>query len=158
MSVFGELHTKILKSFEKNKVEYLLIGGHAAIFYGVRRTTSDIDLFVNPTVTNGHKVISAFKDIKLDTGDLIPEDFEKEIYLSFGSYNDGVDILNFTPGVTFEEAYKNKKLFDTGELQLNIIHYLDLIKNKENLNREGNKSFIDKYDVSELRKIFKIKD
>jgi len=156
MSVFRTFHTKILDSFEKFGVEYLLIGGLAAIFYGVRRTTSDIDLFVNPTIENGEKIILALKAIQIETGDLIPEDFVKEIYLSFGGYEDGVDILNFTPGISFKDAFTNKKSIKEGQLVFHIIHYTDLIKNKESLKRAGNKSLIDQFDVSELKKIFRI--
>ncbi len=37
-------HLKFFESLNKNKVEYLLIGGTLAIAYGVPRVTKDIDI------------------------------------------------------------------------------------------------------------------
>lgn len=49
MSFFGRTHERILKRFLTYEVEFVLMGDRAAIFYGVRRTTSDIDILVKPT-------------------------------------------------------------------------------------------------------------
>jgi len=35
--------------FNKNKVEYLIVGGYALAFHGAPRFTGDIDLFVGPS-------------------------------------------------------------------------------------------------------------
>jgi hypothetical protein len=35
----------------------ILIGRHAAIYYGVRRTTGDLDILIEPTKENGAKVM-----------------------------------------------------------------------------------------------------
>ena len=34
--------------FEKHEVKYALIGGYAVIYYGVIRTTQDIDFLIKP--------------------------------------------------------------------------------------------------------------
>ena len=38
---------EILDALEREKVEYILIGGFAMILYGLPRITEDIDLFIN---------------------------------------------------------------------------------------------------------------
>ena len=155
-NVFSVPYLKLLKTFIHYEVEFLLIGGHAAIFYGVRRTTSDIDILVNPTRENGIKILKAFHDLELVIEDLIPEDFENEIYLTFGGLEDAVDLLTYTPAIDFETAFSNSKVISIGEVSIKVISVYDLIKNKQSLNRPGNKALIDLYDVSELKRIFNI--
>lgn len=41
MSFFGKTHERILRKFLTYEVEFVLVGGHAAVFYEVRRITSD---------------------------------------------------------------------------------------------------------------------
>ncbi len=66
MSILSEPYRKLIHSFNRYEVEYMFIGGHAAIFYGVRRTTSDIDILVRPSVENGKRVIEALLALNLD--------------------------------------------------------------------------------------------
>lgn len=39
MSFFSKVHERILRKFILHGVDFVLIGGHAVVFYGVRRTT-----------------------------------------------------------------------------------------------------------------------
>ena len=59
MSFFSRLHERLLGKFLTNNVEFVLIGGHAAIYHGVRRTTSDLDILVQPTEENGRRILKA---------------------------------------------------------------------------------------------------
>ena len=52
MSFFSTSHEKLIRKFIKHEVDFVLIGGHAVVFYGVRRTTSDIDILIHPTLEN----------------------------------------------------------------------------------------------------------
>jgi hypothetical protein len=40
---------ELLELFNKNKVEYLIVGGYALAFHGAPRFTGAIDLFVGPS-------------------------------------------------------------------------------------------------------------
>jgi hypothetical protein len=57
--LFSKVHERILGKFLLHGVDFVLIGDHAAVFYGVRRTTADIDILVRPTLENGKKIIKA---------------------------------------------------------------------------------------------------
>jgi hypothetical protein len=70
MSFFGKTHERILKKFLTSDVEFVLMGGHAAVFYGVRRTTSHIDILVKPTLANGERIVKAFKSLQLDISEI----------------------------------------------------------------------------------------
>jgi len=43
MSLYGKDHQALLRALLKHHVKFLIIGGHAAIYYGVNRTTGDFD-------------------------------------------------------------------------------------------------------------------
>jgi hypothetical protein len=53
----------VLDAFNRHGVEYVLVGGIAAIFLGIGRTTEDIDLFVRPTESNVAAIREALRDI-----------------------------------------------------------------------------------------------
>jgi hypothetical protein len=133
----------------------MLIGGHAAIYYGVNRNTGDIDILIEPTRENGERLLDALKKMELEIPEIKPNEFEGNLVLSFGFEPDAVDILNKTPGVEFNEAFQDANIVDFSGLKIPIINIKDLIRNKELLQRDGEKSLLDKYDAEVLKKILK---
>ncbi|MFM7852709.1 MAG: hypothetical protein ACKO96_12545, partial [Flammeovirgaceae bacterium] len=81
-----------------------------------------------------------------------------QLVLSFGFEPEAIDILNFAPGLDFNQVYKNAIQTTHGGVNSPIIDISDLIKNKEALNRPGEKSHLDKYDVEVLKKIIQKKE
>ncbi|NOS90389.1 MAG: hypothetical protein HOP30_00560 [Cyclobacteriaceae bacterium] len=134
-----------------------MIGGHAAVFYGVRRTTSDIDILVQPTLENGHRIIRAFQDLKLEINSIQASDFTMEQLFTFGVEPNAVDILNFSKGVSVETIFKNALSKKIDDFAVKIIDIRDLVKNKESLNRTGEKKLTDQLDILALRRILKSK-
>ena len=55
---------ELLKLLEKNKVEYVIVGGYAVAFHGYPRFTKDIDIFFNKSKIN----ISAIRKALLSFG------------------------------------------------------------------------------------------
>jgi hypothetical protein len=148
-------HINFLKSLQNHEVKFLILGGHAAIYYGVNRNTGDLDILIEPTVTNGLKLICVLKELQLEIPDIKPNEFESPLVLSFGFEPDAVDILNYTPGIEFSKVYSNSILVDISELKVPMIDIRDLIANKEALKRKGEKSLLDQYDLEVLKKIIK---
>lgn len=155
MSYFGKVHERILRKFIAYDVDFVLMGGHAAVYYGVRRTTSDIDILVRPNAENGSRILDAFKSLKLETDDLQASDFSQEQVFTFGMEPDAVDILTFSKGVSVEEIFRNATHTKIDDLSLKIIDIRDLLKNKENLQRTSEKGLIDQQDILALRRILK---
>lgn len=155
MSFFSTAHERLLRKFILHEVDFILIGGHAAVYHGVRRTTSDIDILVRPTLENGKKILDAFKDLQLEVFDIEPADFEKDQVFTFGLEPDAVDILTFSKGVPIDEAFKNAVQVKLDNLRIRIIDIRDLIKNKENLNRPSEKGLVDQQDILALKRILK---
>lgn len=53
---------ELMATFEKNEVEYIVIGGLAINLHGFARNTEDIDLFINPLDDNIKKLqVSLFE-------------------------------------------------------------------------------------------------
>jgi predicted nucleotidyltransferase len=57
---------ELMTSFEKNDVEYILIGGLAINLHGFARNTQDIDLFVNPNKENISKLQNSLFEVFSD--------------------------------------------------------------------------------------------
>jgi hypothetical protein len=158
MSFYSDEHIKLLKSLLAFQVKFILVGGHAAIYYGVNRNTGDLDILIEPTQQNGQRLLNALKSIGLEVPDIPLKEFETELVLSFGLEPDAVDILNFTPGIEFNSAFDKAHRVNFSELKIPIIDIRDLISNKEQLKRKGEKSLLDKYDAEVLKKILKRKE
>lgn len=148
-------HIRFLKSLLKFNVKFLIIGGHASIYYGVRRTTSDLDILIEPTQDNGKKLLAAFSDLNLEVPEILPSEFEKNLVLAFGFEPDAIDIINYTPGVDIEAVFKNSVSVDFSGIKVPMMDIRDLVKNKEALHREGEKALMDKYDAEVLKKIIR---
>ena len=141
----------------ENGVKFLIVGGQAAIYYGVRRGTGDLDLLIEPTRENGEKILNAFHQLNLIVDEIKPEEFEQPLFFGLGFEPDAVDILTTTPGIDFQSAYDNAQEIQDTDIVIKIISIGDLIKSKESLNRGEEKSLMDKYDVAVLKKIMRRK-
>ena len=60
---FFEDFLDVLKAFQKEKLEYILIGGFAVIIYGMPRVTQDLDIFVKMVPENIDKLKEALKAV-----------------------------------------------------------------------------------------------
>jgi len=60
----------VFASFQKNDVKYLVIGGIAAVLYGVPRATFDLDVLIEPTPQNAERLLKAMIDAGLGTASL----------------------------------------------------------------------------------------
>lgn len=154
---FTEFHRLLLTEMVKHKVEFLIIGGHAAILYGSDRTTGDLDILVKPTVANGKLIIQIFNRLKLEMDDLVAEDFTKSLVLTFGFEPDGVDLINYLQGADLEEAFSRAQLVNVGlGFQLPMLDARDLLNVKQSLNRTGRKGLTDQLDILALQKHLEI--
>lgn len=124
-------HLKLFEFLNKNKVEYLLIGGTLAIAYGVPRVTKDIDLFVNPTLENATALLKALEEFGMGTVYLTnPQDIcsmEVTIFKDFVR----LDVLTKVKGLVFGEAWRNKVYLSLENVDIPAIHLEDLIKSKQ---------------------------
>lgn len=161
------IYEEILKEFQKQKVRYVLVGGIAFNLLGGYRSTADMDLLVQMTDTNLHKVVNILKkagyrvkqpvDPIMIADRIAREDWIKNkhmkalnFYKSEKSYEE-VDIIIDSP-VDFKKAVKSAKRMKVGSVNLTVISAQDLMKMKKITGRAR-----DLQDIKELKIIGKIK-
>jgi hypothetical protein len=132
----------------KHNVKYLVIGGYAVSVHGYPRSTKDIDLCIEMSETNASKMIQVIKDFGFSSLKLKNEDFlKKDSITQLGFPPLRIDILNDLDGVSFEEAWNNKKIISFENVPVNFIGYNDLLIVKQKAGRPQ-----DIADVEKLKK------
>lgn len=112
------------------RVKYLVIGGYAAIAYGIGRLTKDVDLFVPTDVRNAERLLTALKDIEFGTAHLITAEglFAKPITI-FNDYF-RVDVLTVALGLEFEAAWAQRTIKRIDGVRVSMVNIDDLIQSK----------------------------
>lgn len=125
-------YSSLISLFNEEGVEYVVLGGHAVIAHGYLRTTADIDIFVRPSDENADRLLRALERYGYTDGEFEHSDFTKTPnYLSFSRYDEWIDLMTFTLGVTFEECYQNRVVLVIENVPTNVISLPDLIRNKQ---------------------------
>lgn len=156
MNIFIEKHQELLKELIIEKVDFILIGGYAVIYYGYMRTTGDMDLWLQPTNENKLKILNVLKKFEFNSegiNHIKNLDFTKHIAFHFWEMPERVDFLTKISGVTYEDADKLKEIADFEGLKIPVIHYNHLISCKIATNRPK-----DLADIDRLQKINRLKD
>ena len=126
----------VFASFQKNDVKYLVIGGIAAVLYGVPRATFDLDVLIEPTRDNVERLLSAMIEAGLGTASLTnAEDvLSKEITI----FTDRIrlDVQTSTPGISFEQAWQRRVTMNYRGQTLEVISVGDLIASKTAAGRD----------------------
>ncbi len=152
-NIFNPDFEEYIELLNKYKVEYILVGGMAVNIYGYRRTTGDMDLFVNPTKENHKKIIKVHNKFGMHLGEMaVLDNFldtQKYDVYTFGVSPVQIDIMTACKGVNFNDAYKQvfKAKIDNG-IDVNVINYGQLLEAKRASGRTR-----DKADIEELERI-----
>jgi hypothetical protein len=129
-----------------NKVEFIVVGGHAVAYHGYPRFTGDIDLFVRPSAANGQRILTALASFGFGALDVTVADFSvpgKVVQL--GRPPNRIDLLTSITGVDFDEAWSGHVEGDLDGLQVAFLGRAELIKNKKAIGRAK-----DLADIEEL--------
>ncbi|WP_373522232.1 DUF6036 family nucleotidyltransferase [Aquiflexum sp.] len=122
-----------LESFNKNKVEYILVGGFSVILHGYPRTTGDIDIWVKRSVSNFKKIQKAFFEFGMPLFDMTEENFmnhpDWDVY-TFGRPPVAIDIMLAVKGLDFDQASKNSIISLENGISIRTLSKEDLIKAK----------------------------
>lgn len=151
MNLFIDRHVELLKNLIGAKVDFIIIGGYSVIFYGYKRTTGDLDIWLKPDNTNKEKLVTALS--KTGFGEeflqqVSSSDFTKHLAFNIWKEPERVDFLTIINLVSFEEAEKSKVIAETDGLKVPFIPLEQLILSKISSGRLKDKS-----DIEELQKI-----
>ncbi len=151
MNIFVDTHQKLLRALNTQQVSYLLVGGYAVVYHGYRRTTGDMDLWLEPTNENKVKLLKALKEFDFYEDDIEyigTLDFTKHLAFNFWEEPERVDCLTYISNVEFDEAYQQKVVADIEGIVVPVIQYNHLVLSKISSDR-----LKDKADIEELQKI-----
>ncbi|KAA0989983.1 DUF6036 family nucleotidyltransferase [Dyadobacter aurulentus] len=144
-------YLNLISLFNEEKVEYVVLGGHAVIAHGFVRTTGDIDIFVNSTSENAQRLLRALHRFGYTNDEFEESDFTKvPNYLCFSRYDNRIDLMTGTKGVTFEECYANRKVLQIRNTSVNFIGLRQLIENKKAVGRPQDLRDIENLDSSSV--------
>ena len=126
----------VFKSFQQHNVKYVVIGGIAAVLYGVPRATFDLDILIEATPKNVQRLIDALIGAGLGTATLtnVDEILANEITISKDRVR--IDVQISTPGLEFEAAWKNKQSMEYLGQTFFVVSLDDLIRSKRAAGRD----------------------
>ncbi len=123
---------EFLKLLNSNKVEYLLVGGYAVGYHGYPRATVDMDIWIAINKNNAQKMITVIKEFGFDVLDLSVELFlEQKRVIRMGVPPIRIEILTDIDGVEFNQCYRKKTVDEIDGVNVCIIDYENLKKNKK---------------------------
>jgi hypothetical protein len=141
----------IMSCLNRHHARYLLVGAFAMAHFGYRRATGDIDLYVEPTSENSHRVIQALRDFgaPLDAHGVDSDYFSsKGNFYQIGLPPSRVDIITEISGVSFTEAKMSAVVTQLAGIAVPVLSLNLLIQNTKASGRAK-----DLLDVVELEKI-----
>jgi len=142
---------KIIRTLNKNKIKYLLIGGFAVVLYGVPRSTFDIDIAISldsNCITRTLDLLSGlgFAQMPEEESGILPE---HGIALTDGNVE--VDLM-FIEQPRFDIIYDYHTKLPYKGTVIKMPNIMDLVSIKESSGREK-----DRQDAQILRNIASLK-
>jgi hypothetical protein len=144
---------KFFRDLENEKVKYLLVGGFAMAFHGYVRATHDLDLWIQDTPEN----IERLKKVLSNNGVKgIEETRDLQLIAGFTQFNvgdsgfvvDPMTNLKAFSAFDFDKCYQRGKPGNFKGIHFRVVHMLDLLKEKEALNRAK-----DQADIIHLKQL-----
>ena len=126
----------VFASFRKNDVKYLVIGGIAAVLYGVPRATFDLDILIEATKENAQSLLDALVEIGFGTARLTSADEIVTTEITIFTDRIRLDVQTSTPGIRFEEAWPRRATMTYEGQAFEVVSLPDLIQAKVASGRE----------------------
>jgi len=133
-------YRELLQFLNEFEVEYLIVGGFAAMKYGEPRYTKDLDVWVHNSAENSGRVVEALKKFgaPIDHDGITQDTFaEKQVVYQIGIAPVRIDILTEITGVEFSDAWRRKVPSTFFSVPVHFISLDDLATNKRALGRSS---------------------
>ena len=137
----------LCRQLNEQGARYVLIGGFAVILHGAARTTKDIDLLVDPSPENIHKVKKAMAYLSDNAASLIEDDEVSRYSVVRIGDEYVVDLLASACGVTLDEASQSLQWVELDGVRIPLVDKKTLIRTKDTIRPS------DKMDTNYLLRI-----
>lgn len=167
---YGDLdETQIFRALGDHQVEYVLVGGAAAILWGAQRATRDVDCVAQQSVENHTRLCEALKQMgnprlriegvgdhaasELSRQLLHPDFFARTAASTWRTDSGSIDILSDIPSldgrpVSFDELRARATFTPTNDLRIRVASLDDIIDSKTHADRAK-----DRQALPELREL-----
>lgn len=123
----------VLEALVQADARFLVVGAHALAAHGVPRVNGDLDLLVEPTADNAHKVWQALVTFgaRLDSLGIRESDFvTPDLVTQLGLPPYRIDILTTISGVSFDEARRGRLESEMLGVPVAFLGRTEFIRNK----------------------------
>jgi predicted nucleotidyltransferase len=117
-------------------VKYVVIGGIAAILYGVPRATFDLDILIEATPENAQKLLDALLEAGLGTAELTTAEQVMSHEITIFQDRVRIDVQTATPGIVFEDVWARRQVMEYQGRKFNLVSREDLILSKRAAGRD----------------------
>ena len=117
----------VFASFERHDVHYVVIGGIAAILYGVPRATIDLDILIDPTPQNAQRLLQALLSAGLGTAALTNADELLANEITVFTDRVRIDVQTSTPGLQFADAWRQRETMTFEDQKFFVACKTDLV-------------------------------
>lgn len=120
----------VFSSLNAHEVKYVVIGGIAAVLYGVPRATFDLDILILATQDNAARLLDALSQADILSANITSP--EEVLSNQITIFNDRVriDVQTDTPGLKFESAWNHKNTMTYQGQDFFVVSLNDLIASK----------------------------
>jgi predicted nucleotidyltransferase len=128
---------ELLELLNSAGVKYLVLGGYAVIYYGYRRATDDLDIWIATDAENSKKVVEVLKRFGGFTATQVKPSMFQELGKLFivGREPVRVDLLTGPSGIVFNECYRRRNTVQWDGVRVPVIAFEDLRINKKSSGR-----------------------
>ena len=120
----------VFASFHRHNVRYVIIGGIAAILYGVPRATFDLDILIDATPENAQRLLDALLDAGLGTATLTTAEDILAHEITIFRDKVRIDVQTSTPGIEFARAWGEREEMEYGGQIFYLVSRRHLIASK----------------------------
>jgi hypothetical protein len=114
----------------------LVIGGIAAVLYGVPRATFDLDVLIEPTLENVKRLLQAMNEAGLGTASLASAEEVLSTEITIFTDRIRLDVQTSTPGIVFDEAWQRRATMNYKGQAMEVVSLADLIASKRASGRD----------------------
>lgn len=137
---------EFLRSCNKHRVRYCIVGAYAVAFHAIPRYTKDLDILIEPTLENGRRVICALQDFGFGSLAVAADDFAKPgRIIQLGVEPVRIDLLTAVEGCSFAQIWKHRVRGAYGAERVWFIGRAELIRVKRRAGRP-----LDRVDLEKL--------
>ena len=123
--------TDVFRSLQNHEVRYVVIGGIAAVLYGIPRATFDLDILIEATPENAQRLLDALLEAGLGSAALTNVQHLLDNEITIFKDRVRIDVQTSTPGLTFQDGWSRRVTMTYQTQDFYVVSKADLIAAKK---------------------------